>query len=147
MGDSAVKKTTGSCLCGAITFELHGEPISNCLCFCNSCRKSTGSIGMANSWYKKENFRILTGEDKLRIFYDNTPDSGGQIERSFCTECGSTMVAENKGKFPGAVIVPVGAMDVDLRDGEWKPSQEYFCKRRANWLEIKAETKEFWELF
>lgn len=57
MGDetSASSSTIrGSCLCGKITYEAVGAPVNSCLCFCNSCRKHTGSIGMANSWYMKE---------------------------------------------------------------------------------------------
>jgi hypothetical protein len=45
---------TGSCLCGNIQYELHGDPINTAMCFCDNCRKSTGSIGMANGWYSKE---------------------------------------------------------------------------------------------
>lgn len=47
-------KVRGSCLCGKIQYEMKGELKNNCLCFCNSCRKVTGSIGMANTWLPKE---------------------------------------------------------------------------------------------
>jgi len=55
----------GSCLCGKITFEVIGKPINNCLCFCNSCRKFTGSIGVASSWYKKEVCRLTMMKTSL----------------------------------------------------------------------------------
>ncbi|KAL6711552.1 hypothetical protein ACN47E_004486 [Coniothyrium glycines] len=145
--ESPSARTTGSCLCGKITFETIGAPISNCLCFCNSCRKHTGSIGMANSWYTKENFRILTGNDIMHTYEDRSPDSGGMIERSFCSACGSTLIAENKKLFPGAVIVPAGAMEIDPAGQSWAPSSEYFCKRKAPWFQTPSETTKYTELF
>jgi len=67
MGDETSTSSStirGSCLCGKITYEVVGAPVNNCLCFCNSCRKHTGSIGMANGWYMKEVRLISFASDK-----------------------------------------------------------------------------------
>ncbi|KAJ5478345.1 Glutathione-dependent formaldehyde-activating enzyme/centromere protein V [Penicillium desertorum] len=131
---------TGSCLCGNIQYELHGDPINTAMCFCDNCRKSTGSIGMANGWYSKE-----ARADTLRTYQDHATDSGATVERSFCPDCGSPVIAENKTKFPGAVIVTYGTME--LESGRyWKPELEYFCKRKVEWLGTPVETKKFYEL-
>ncbi|KAJ5148514.1 hypothetical protein N7448_000092 [Penicillium atrosanguineum] len=124
------------------------------MCFCNNCRKSTGSIGMANSWYSKKAsatpsfvgaFKITKGAGALRTYKDHATDSGGTVERSFCSNCGSPMIAENRSKFPDAVIVTYGTME--LETGKmWKPELEFFCKRKADWLETPVETVKFHEL-
>lgn len=45
---------TGSCVCEKIRYELNGQPIMNIICHCDTCRKTTGSVFMANSMYLKE---------------------------------------------------------------------------------------------
>lgn len=47
------KVTTGGCLCRQIRYEATGAPAMNVLCYCENCRKVTGSICMANSMYPK----------------------------------------------------------------------------------------------
>ncbi|KAJ5892740.1 Glutathione-dependent formaldehyde-activating enzyme/centromere protein V [Penicillium tannophilum] len=131
---------TGSCLCGNVQYVLRGDPINTAMCFCNNCRKSTGSIGMANSWYNKE-----ASAETLRTYEDHATDSGATVERSFCPGCGSPVIAENKIKFPGAVIVTYGTMELEMGQ-KWKPGLEYFCKRKAEWLGTPPETEKFDEL-
>jgi hypothetical protein len=94
-----------------------------------------------------QNFKILTGNETLRTYEDRSPDSGGMIERSFCSECGSTLVAENREKFPGAVIVPAGTMEIDPAGEAWTPGSEYYCKRKAPWFQTPSETTKYTELF
>ena len=38
----------GSCLCGAVKFEVHGDFDSFYLCHCRYCQKDTGSAHAAN---------------------------------------------------------------------------------------------------
>jgi hypothetical protein len=47
------KVVTGSCLCRKVRYEATGAPVMNVLCYCENCRKVTGSICMANSFYLK----------------------------------------------------------------------------------------------
>jgi hypothetical protein len=42
-------------------------------------------------------------------------------------------------------MVSVGTMDIDLNNGEWAPKTEFFCKRKPDWMDVKADTKEFRE--
>ncbi|KAJ5109356.1 Glutathione-dependent formaldehyde-activating enzyme/centromere protein V [Penicillium angulare] len=134
----------GSCLCGKIQYELSGEPVNAVMCFCNNCRKTTGSLGMANSWYTKQNFKFTKGADDIRTYEDHATDSGATVERSFCPNCGSPLVAMN-AKYPDLVIVTYGTME--LGEGQtWKPGMEFFCKRKIEWLGTPAETRKFHEL-
>ncbi|KAI1374175.1 Mss4-like protein [Hypoxylon crocopeplum] len=137
----------GSCLCGKIQYEMQAEPKNSALCFCNSCRKVTGTVAMANTWCPKENFKILSGAEVMKVYLDRSCDSGGCIERGFCAECGSTMISENREKFPGVVIVPVGSMDIDPAGPAWRPGTEYYCKRKAPWLATPEDTIKYEELF
>lgn len=44
---------TGSCLCQKVRYKVTGAPLTTIICHCDSCRKSTGSAFMANSFYLK----------------------------------------------------------------------------------------------
>jgi len=89
----------------------------------------------------------LTGAETLRTYEDHSPDSGGMIERSFCSECGSSVISENKKLFPGAWIVSAGAMEIDPAGKAWIPHAEYFCKRKAPWFQTPDDTVKYKELF
>ena len=56
------------------------------------------------------------------------------------------MIATN-AKYPGIVIVPVGTIDIDLNNATWKPNDEYFCKRKPDWLDVKRATNKFEGMF
>ncbi|PFH56651.1 hypothetical protein XA68_16190 [Ophiocordyceps unilateralis] len=147
MSSADSKTTPGSCLCGKIRYELTGEPSFSNLCYCNSCRKVTGAIGMANSVFKKENFKLLSGAEHLRTYHDDSSQSGAALERTFCASCGSTMMTEHKTKLPDALIIPFGSMDVDPSKGDWVPSTEFFCKWKPSWLSTPDDTKKYHEQF
>jgi hypothetical protein len=34
---------TGSCLCGAVSFSIVGDPVAQLLCFCSDCRRISGA--------------------------------------------------------------------------------------------------------
>jgi len=74
----------GSCLCGKVTFRVHGElPDASC-CHCTRCRKATGHYE-AGVDVKKAAVSI-SGEDNVTWFF-----SSAAVRRGFCSTCGSPM--------------------------------------------------------
>jgi hypothetical protein len=74
----------GSCLCGAVTFEVSGELPGPDACHCTQCRKWTG--------------HFLTGTDVPRSALtvhgaDNVTwfQSSEKARRGFCSRCGSSL--------------------------------------------------------
>lgn len=57
------------------------------------------------------------------------------------------MISENREKFPGNYIVPMGSMDIDPASPAWVPGSEYFCKRKAPWFATPENTIKYRELF
>ncbi|KAJ5115086.1 hypothetical protein NUU61_000845 [Penicillium alfredii] len=127
---------TGSCLCGAIRYEVSGSPISTILCHCDNCRKATGSSFMANGFYMQSQLRVLAGHNSLKVYQDSATASGSTVSRSFCTNCGSSLFATNKDNplAKDAVIIASGTMDLGPSAAEWAPQREFFCMRRREWL-------------
>jgi hypothetical protein len=114
----------GSCLCGAVRFEISGGFDRFFLCHCARCRKNSGSAHGANLFSSSARLDWLSGEDQLRSF--NLPDT--RHSRSFCAQCGSALPMSHMG---GAMlVVPAGSLDgaVDVR-----PDAHIFVASRADW--------------
>jgi hypothetical protein len=55
----------GSCLCGAVAFEIDGRVTPIQLCHARRCQKFTGSAFSPELAARAERFRWLRGEDQL----------------------------------------------------------------------------------
>ena len=115
---------TGSCLCGAVRFEVEGDFESFFLCHCSRCRKATGTAHAANLFSTR---RFCAGgpvEGQVRNF--TVP--GTRFERSFCTECGSALPRLQMGG--SLLMVPAGCLDSDVAI---RPVAHIHTASRANW--------------
>ena len=81
--------TTGSCLCGAITFQASGPLRPVIACHCTQCRKSSGHHVAATS-VRRDRIRV-TGEV---TWYASSPEA----KRGFCGTCGSQMFWDGPGE-------------------------------------------------
>ncbi len=119
-------KHSGSCLCGAVRFEVEGEFERFFLCHCERCRKGTGSAHAANLFSSTATLKWLSGEDQLSSF--DLP--GTRHGRAFCRTCGSPMPMLRKG---GELLrVPAGSLNTRV---ELRPTAHIFMASRANWDE------------
>lgn len=75
---------TGSCLCGAVKYEVHGSLRPVIACHCTQCRKQTGSFMHATSCSDAD-FR-LTETRGLKWYR-----ASDVARRGFCGECGSAL--------------------------------------------------------
>jgi len=104
---------TGKCLCGAVTYDIVGDPEYVFSCYCATCRRETGS-GHATIAAVKEKNVSFNGEMRSWVL----PREGDAlpITRDFCPKCGTTLAARYAGE-PGIVNVRAGTLDgiVDLK--------------------------------
>ncbi len=82
---------TGSCLCGAITFEIKGPLRAVINCHCSQCRKWTGHYVAATAAWKR-NLYIRDSADSLRWYR-----SSFTAQRGFCGQCGSSLFWQRDG--------------------------------------------------
>ena len=75
---------TGSCLCGAVTFEITGDLPAPDACHCSMCRKTSGHY-YASTDVKREALTVH-GADNVTWFQSST-----KVRRGFCTTCGSNL--------------------------------------------------------
>lgn len=119
-------KHNGSCLCGAIRFEIEGAFEHFFLCHCGRCRKDTGSAHAANLFATQAKLTWLSGEQHIKTF--QLPQT--RHTRSFCRECGS---AAPSLQMDGALLVaPAGSLDSGVG---LKPTAHIMFASRADWDE------------
>jgi hypothetical protein len=129
---------TGSCLCGAVRYEIDGSLGIFQYCHCSRCRKSTGSAHAANLIVRPEQFRWNQGSEHVGRFEH---PSARHFATSFCRICGSSLPW--LGKSRRAVVVPAGTLD---EDPGIRPSQNIFWGSRAPWYEPVSELPRHEEL-
>jgi len=74
----------GSCLCGAVTFEVSAPLAPADACHCSQCRKQTGHY-FASTNVTREALTIR-GADKIAWYR-----SSEKVRRGFCPVCGSVL--------------------------------------------------------
>lgn len=115
----------GSCLCGAVKFEVTGEPKRFYHCHCSRCRKVSGTGHASNLFLQPATLRWLGGEDEVRSF---KPPEAKRFTNSFCAHCGSRVARQLQGS--DMVMIPAGSLDDAAPIG---PQAHIFSESRASW--------------
>lgn len=97
---------TGGCLCGAVRFRLSAEPAAVRICWCRDCQR-LASNGTVNALAPSA---AIVLEGLAPAAYMKTADSGNQVTRRFCPQCGSQLFADSSGR-PGLTVVRLGTLD------------------------------------
>ena len=77
---------TGGCACGAIRYEIAGEPMVENDCQCRDCQRKSGTGHGSYLTFPDKRSVKLEGEAK---HWDIVGDSGNVKTRAFCPTCGS----------------------------------------------------------
>lgn len=120
----------GGCLCGAVRFEITGPFLRAGHCHCSRCRRHSGTAVCTQGRVLQEHFRLLSGEDRVRVYGD-----GGHAVKAFCTTCGSSLFGGTWPEGP-EVSIRLGVMD---GDPGIRPQAHTFVASRAPWDEIMDE--------
>ncbi len=126
---------TGSCLCGQVRYSANAEPMFVGVCHCKDCQKETGSA-----------FNIVVAMPQAALAiqgpvktYTQKGDSGQDVVRRLCPNCGSTITSE-PAAMPGASILRVGTLD----DASWvKPTMEIYCDSKQPWVALGGGLQSF----
>lgn len=118
---------TGSCLCGAVTYQMRPPYGFFQYCHCSRCRKFTGSAHGATVLVSAEQFRWISGEDRVRQYV--VPDAKYYCT-AFCTVCGSSMPWRSRNE--KSYLVPAGTLDDEPGAGV---ERNIYWGSRAPWYE------------
>ncbi|KAK3637994.1 hypothetical protein LTR56_013394 [Elasticomyces elasticus] len=142
---SPPQKRSGSCLCGNIKYTItnkHGPDMTQLVCHCPNCLHGMGSSG-AYSFCPIENFEFAEGaKQHIKIYHDQETTSKDEMQRQFCTNCGSCVLITTDHN-TSVAIVPVGTMDCGGK-GWYKPEVECFGYNKKDWMP-ELQGTQIWE--
>lgn len=95
---------TGSCLCGQVRYRVTAEPVVARICWCRDCQHLAAN-GTVNAIFPSD---ALAVQGTLSA-YTSTADSGNQVRRRFCPQCGCHLFADSTGR-PQLTVVRVGTL-------------------------------------
>lgn len=131
-----MSKVTGGCLCGAIRYEINGEPLRAANCHCNDCKKATGAPYVTNVFYKDTQITLLKGRPKV---FEHTADSGNSMAKEFCGDCGSQVFGTGELR-PGIRHVKAGTID----DASFvKPEANLFALHALSYIHLDEDIESF----
>lgn len=128
---------SGSCLCGAIRFEITPPSTAFRYCHCSRCQKVTGAAHAANLFLPQSQFKWLAGESLARHF--DLPGAK-RFAVSFCTQCGTRVPHKIAGT--ENMLIPAGVLDAEP---DLKPEGSIFWASKAPWYVETPDLPKFEE--
>jgi len=126
----SMKETfSGGCLCGYVRYEHAGAPEGANYCHCPDCRRTTGSAFSIGVCARADALRIISGRVKA---YTKIADSGNEITREFCPECGSPLFTRSP-VHPEFVYIKAGSLDDPVLV---KPICQIWTEMAVQWARI-----------
>jgi hypothetical protein len=128
----------GSCLCGAVAYEIDSPPLRFMYCHCSRCRLGRGAAHATNLFYRAEGFRWVRGAELVADY----PLPGAQFFAvAFCSTCGSSLPRVSTER--GVVNVPAGSLDTDPG---MAPQGHIYVASKAPWDVISDAIPQFAEM-
>jgi len=119
----------GSCLCGAIRYELLSPPRALSHCHCSQCRKSHGAAFASYASVPRGDLRILQGTEALKSYA-----SSESVRRQFCSHCGSSLFwSQGQGEFSDWISIALGTLDTVFTSHKHRHIQ---LASKAPWFEL-----------
>ena len=101
----------GSCLCGAIRFEIEKVAGPFEVCHCNRCRKVSGSVGLPTIGVLTSDYRMTSGKEYVSTYSAPILYQPPAYHSVFCSKCGSPVPPpEPEGE---KLEIPAGLLDDD----------------------------------
>lgn len=127
----------GTCLCGAVRYQVTGRLLAPLNCHCSMCRKAHGAAFRSRAGVKATDFHWVRGEN-LVTWYETSPGT----HRGFCSICGAKLLS--RFDFDSTVYgLPLGVLD---DDPGVKPRRHVFAAFKAPWYEITDHLPQHKEL-
>lgn len=123
----------GGCHCGAIRYELVGDPMHHALCHCADCRRHAGAPVVGWTMFRSDQFRVTQGEAKEYA-------SSEHGRRYFCAHCGTGLFYRNDQLLPDITDVQSGTLD----DPDAIPAEVHIqTADRIGWMKTAHELPQF----
>ena len=96
---------TGGCLCGQVRYRITEEPLASRICWCRDCQHIAAN-GTVNAVFPSASIEV----SGTLSTYTRAADSGNQVSRRFCAQCGCHLLSDSSGR-PGLTVLRLGTLD------------------------------------
>lgn len=124
----AEHRYTGGCLCGALRWEADGKPSYMGHCYCEDCRKASGSGFIPFMGFRADVVRFSGATRR----YASPAVSGRDAVRNFCPVCGGLVFGGTVGKDDSFTVYAGSLDDPSL----FRPRIAIFARGRPEWAVI-----------
>ena len=122
----------GQCHCGAVKYEVSGEPMHRALGHCQDCRRHSGAPMVGWALFPDAQIRI-NGEAREYA-------SSEHGRRHFCPNCGTALFYTNAAIFPAMTDLQIATLD---EPDAFVPQAHIQVAERMGWMEQAHEMKMF----
>lgn len=133
-----MKKITGKCFCGKISYEIIGEIKHSSICHCSGCRKASAAPAVAWITVDASSFKIIKGQlSKIRAKENEYGACYCVGERTFCPNCGThiTFIGDNR---KNEIDITTGSIDdPDI----FPPEEDHAIKEKVSWVNPFCDKK------
>jgi hypothetical protein len=119
----------GSCMCGEVTYVIHGKAGEISHCHCTTCRKAHGAAFSSVASVQIDDFEFISGKNLIKC-YQSSPDK----VRCFCSNCGSHIYAHREGQ--KHYILRLGTLDDDPKV---KSKNHIWVSLKAPWYNLETD--------
>jgi hypothetical protein len=128
-----MKNLCGGCRCGAIRYECFCELVAVSFCYCRDCQKASGGPFCNYAVVPAESVKIIQGSPKS---HKVVAESGNEVARQFCSDCGSPLFAGNRNVF----VIAVGSLD---EPAAVRPTIAIWLESAQPWAPVLHDVERF----
>ncbi len=116
------RSTEGGCLCGAIRYEVLGEPEQVLVCHCPDCRRAVGAQAVAWLIVAGAQYGLLRGTPATYV-------SSPGVSRSFWAKCGTSLTWVGQAH-PDRIDITLGSLD---NPSQFIPTRAVYRRHKVKW--------------
>ena len=124
----------GSCLCGAVRFEIDSDLKAVVNCHCRFCRKAHGAPFTTVLFMPLSSLRVTAGAELVARY----PIERLNSDRCFCARCGTRLF--NQAPAVGMMSLIVATLDVDE---VLRPVAHINTEAKCAWFHINDDLPQF----
>jgi hypothetical protein len=113
----------GGCLCGAVRFRTHGEPINLRICHCRNCQRAMGAPFFARALFDQQAIEVAGDTGRYA--------SSERLDRVFCKTCGSSLFSWRRNGTAAGIALAA----FDDRNA-LAPTEHIWVSEKIDWVTL-----------
>ena len=116
----------GNCQCGAVQYEVQGDPLQVVNCHCSLCRSMSGAAFSTYVVVREPAFKLVQGDSQLLVH-----QATERSTKHFCGSCGTPLFNLNPTAYRGLMMLYLGTLADHL---SLAPRVDIFCESKLSWV-------------